>query len=146
MDERVWKWLKANKGKVFVSPRKEIFKVKTKDFELLGVVDDIVNIRFARRNHPAMPLYFWMFNRTLEYIHENKDRAVRLGTKLVPPYEFDTVEGQIWRKPDPTGKSSYKAAPHVCDILALAGLIKHVSILKTGTRRRLQGVELLDTK
>jgi hypothetical protein len=28
MDEQVLKWLDANKGKVFVSPRKEVFKVK----------------------------------------------------------------------------------------------------------------------
>jgi hypothetical protein len=146
MDEQVLKWLDANKGKVFVSPRKEVFKVKTKVFELLGVVDDRVNIRFARSNHPAMPLFFWMFDRTLLYIHQNKGRAVRLGVKLAPPYEPDTVEGQIWRKPYPTGNASYKAAPHVCDILTLAGLIEYVPILKTGTRRRLQGVKLFDNR
>jgi hypothetical protein len=146
MDERVLKWLRANKGKVFASPRNEVFKVKTKDFELLGIVDDRVNIRFVRSKYPALPLCFWMFDRALEYIQENEGRAVRLGAKLVPPYEPDTVEGHIWRKPYPTGNTSYKAGPHVCDILTLAGLIKYVPILKTGTRKRLQGVKLLDTK
>jgi len=146
MDERVLKWLKANKGKVFASPRHEVLKEKTQDFELLGIVDDRVNVRFVGSKYPALPLYFWMFDRTLKYIQENKGRAVRLGAKLVPPYELDTVEGQIWKKPYPTGKASYKAAPHVCDILALAGLVEYLLVFNPETRRKAQGVKLLEIK
>jgi hypothetical protein len=146
MDERVLKWLKANKGKVFASPRNDVFKRKTRDLELLCMVDDRVNIRFVGRKYPALPLYFWMFDRTLKYIQENKGRAVRLGTRLIPPYESGTVEGQIWKKPYPTGHASYKTAPHVCDILALAGLMEYVLVLNPETRRKVQGVKLLDIK
>jgi hypothetical protein len=146
MDERVLKWLKANKGKVFASPRKEVFKGKTRDFELSGIADDRVSVRFVGSKYLALPLYFWMFDRTLKYIHENKGRSVRLGTRLVPPYEPDTVEGQIWKEPYPTGNTSYKAAPHVCDILALAGLVEYVLVLNPETRRKVQGVKLLDIK
>jgi hypothetical protein len=87
-----------------------------------------------------------MFDRTLKYIQENKDRAVRLGAKVVPPYESDTVEGQIWKEPYPTGNTSYKAGPHVCDILVLAGLVEYVLILNPETYRKVQGVKLLNVK
>jgi hypothetical protein len=146
MDEQVLKWLKVNKGKVFASPRKEVFKEQTRDFELSGIADDRVSVRFVGSKYPALPLYFWMFDRTLKYIHENKGRTVRLGAKLVPPYESDTVEGQIWKKPYPTGNTSYKAAPHVCDILVLAGLVKYFPVFNPETRRKVQGVKLLDIK
>jgi hypothetical protein len=146
MDERVLKWLKVNKGKVFASPRNEVLKEKTRDFELLGIVDDRVNIRFVGSKYPALPLCFWMFDRTLKYIQENKGRAVRLGAKIVPPYESDTVEGQIWKKPYPTGNDSYKASPHVCDILALAGLVEYVLVLNPETGRKVQGVKLFNVK
>jgi hypothetical protein len=146
MDERVLKWLKANKGKVFASPRNEVFKEKTRDFELLGIVDDSVSVRFAGSKYPAPPLYFWMFDRTLKHVQENRGRGVRLGAKLVSPYESDTVEGQIWKKPYSTGNASYKASPHVCDILALAGLVEYVLVLNPETRRKVQGVKLLDIK
>jgi hypothetical protein len=87
-----------------------------------------------------------MFDRTLKYLQENRGRAVRLGAKLAPPYEFDTLEGQIWKKPYPTGNTSYKASPHVCDILALAGLVEYVLVLNPETLRKVQGVKLLDNE
>jgi len=146
MDERVLKWLKANKGKVFVSPRNEVSSKQMYDFELLDIVDDRVKIRFVGSKYKALPLYFWMFDRTLKYIQENEGIAVRLGAKLVPPYESDTVEGQVWKKPYPTGNASYKASPHVCDILALAGLVEYVLVLNPETGRKVQGVKLFNVK
>jgi len=146
VDERVLKWLKVNKGKVFASPRNEVFKEQTQDFELSGIADDRVSVRFVGSKYPALPLYFWMFDRTLKYIQEDKGRAVRLGARLAPPYESDTVEGRIWKKPYPTGNTSYNAAPHVCDILALVGLVEYVLILNPETRRKVQGVKLLDNE
>lgn len=145
MDERVMKWLKANTGKVFASPR-EMFRRPTQGFEVVGIVGESVRIRFAGSPYPALPLYFWMFDRTLKYLQENRGRAVRLGAKLAPPYESDTVEGQIWKKSYPTGNTSYKAAPHVCDILALAGLVEYVLVLNPENLRKVQGVKLRDNE
>jgi hypothetical protein len=139
------KWLKANTGKVFASPR-AVFKRPTQDFEVLGIVGESVRIRFAGSKYPALPLYFWMFDRILKYLQENRGRAVRLGAKLAPPYESDTVEGRIWKKPYPTGNTSYKAAPHVCDILALADVVEYILVLNPEILRKVQGVKLLDNE
>jgi hypothetical protein len=146
MDERVVKWLRTNIGEIFDSPRRKAFDKPTQRFEVVSIVEESVRIRFAKSHYPALPLCFWMFDRTQKYLQENKGRAVRLGAKLTPPYESDTVEGQIWKKPYPTGNASYKASPHVCDILALAGLVEYVLVLKPETLRKVQGVKLLDNK
>jgi len=147
MDERVLKWLKANKGRVFASPRNEVFKEKAQDFELLDIADERVKVHFSESTYQtALPLHFWMFDRALEYLLRNKGRPVRLGSKLTPPYDSDTIEGQIWKLPYPTGKASYKAAPHVCDILALAGLVEYLLVFNPETRRKVQGVKLLDNR
>jgi len=145
MDERVMKWLKANTGKVFASPR-EMFRRPTQGFEVVGIVGESVRIRFAGSPYPALPLYFWMFDRTLKYLQENRGRSVRLGAKLAPQYESDTVEGQIWKRPYPTRNASYKAAPHVCDILSLAGLVEYVLVLNPETLRKVQGAKLRDNE
>jgi len=146
MDERVLTWLKVNEGETFESPRSKVSKRKKYDLKVVSVGSNRVNLDFARSEHQALPLYFWMFDRTLKYLEANRGRAVRLGTKLAPPYESDTVEGQIWEKPYPTVNTSYKAAPHVCDILALAGLVEYVLVLNPETHRKVQGVKLLDAK
>jgi hypothetical protein len=146
MDERVMKWLRANTGKVFDSPRNKAFDRPTQRFEVVGIADESVRIRFAGSHYPALPLCFWMFDRTLEYLQKNKGRAVRVGAKIAPPYESDTVEGKIWKKPYPTGNASYKAAPHVCDILALAGLVEYILVLNPETLRKVQGVKLHDNE
>ena len=142
MDERVLKWLKMNKGKVFASPRNEIFNEQTRDFELLDIVDEKVKIHFVGSKYPALPLHFWMFDRTLDYLRKNKDKPVTIGAKVKPPYKPDTIEEQIWK--DDGGICPYKAAPHICDILALAGFVEYVLVLNPETRRKVQGVKLLD--
>jgi hypothetical protein len=144
MNERVLKWLKANKGKVFASPRNTVFKEKTMDFQLLDVSDGRVKIHFVGSKYQALPLYFWMFDRTLDYLRKSKDRPIALGANVRPPYNPGTIEEQIWK--DEMGIHPYKASPHVCDILALAGLVKYVYVLNPRTRRKVQGVKLIDTE
>jgi hypothetical protein len=142
MDARILKWLKKNKGKTFSSPRKMAFGRNPQDFAILDVDErnKKVKIKFLNSRYPALPLHFWMFDRTLEFPDVNKNRYLPLGAKLQPPYLVDSVEGRIWKKPYPTGKSPYKASPHVCDIIALAGLAKYGYVVNPKTRRRVQGV------
>lgn len=103
-----------------------------------------VNIDFVGSKYHALPLYFWMFDRTLDYLRENKDRPVRLGAKINPPYKPDTIEEQIWKGEG--GICPYKAAPHICDILALAGLVEYILIVDPETERKVQGVRLIVEK
>ena len=142
MDKRVLNWLLKNKGKVFASPRNEAFGSHTKDFEISSVKQDRVYIKFGGNKYEALPLVFQMFDRVLGYLAENKTKPIRIGAKIIPPYDNETLEGVIWKKPYPVGTVPYKASPHVCDILCLAGLIKYVSATNPLTGRRVQAVKL----
>jgi hypothetical protein len=142
MDKRVLNWLLNNKGRVFVSPRDEAYGSHTKDFEISSIKQDRVYVKFNGNKYVALPLVFQMFDRVLDYLAANKTRAVRLGAKFAPPYDNETLESVIWKKPHPVRTVPYKASPHVCDILCLAGLIEYVSTTNPMTGRRVQAVKL----
>lgn len=82
-----------------------------------------------------------MFDRTIKRLVENERKPVRLGAQVVPPYENDTIEGEIWKHPYPIGSTPYKASPHVCDILVLAGVAEYISMVNPSTGRRVEGVK-----
>ena len=103
MDARILAWLEANRGKLFASPRSEVFGRRTEDFEIVSIKSDRVYIRFAGTSHVALPLIFSMFDRVLDCLQKNQGKPVRLGAKVSPPYENDTLEAAIWTKPFPAG-------------------------------------------
>ena len=144
MEERVLSWLRAQEGKVFTPPRNEKFNRRrpAKDFEITKVHDERVIIRFVGSPHPALPLTYSMFDRTIKCLREHEGKPVRLGAKVAPPYENETIEKAIWKRPYPIGNTPYKASPHVCDILALAGVIEYVSTINQSTSRKAQAVKL----
>lgn len=98
-------------------------------------------IWFARSKRQGLPLTFSMFDRALEYINENNERVVRLGTGFKP--QPNTVEGEIWKKPYPIGKTPYKTASHICDILVLAGILEYEYTRNPLTDRKVQGVKIV---
>jgi len=142
MEERVLSWLRAHEGEVLISPRTRKFNHPKKDFEITKTHNDRVIIRFIGSKYPALPLTFSMFDRTIKCLEEHEGRPVRLGAKLVPPYENETIEGAIWKRPYPIEITPYKASPHVCDILALVGVVEYVSIINQSTGRIVQAVKL----
>jgi len=145
MDKKVLEWLTDNEGKSFSSPRKAAFGRDPDDFLIVqvDVKAKTVKVKFHKSQWPALPLHFWMFDRTVQYLRENWDKFVRLGAKLQPPYDPDTVEEIIWKKPYLTEKTSYKASPHVCDIIALAGLAEYGYVVNPKTGRRVQGMRFV---
>ena len=143
MDTQVLTWLQANLGRQFKSPRVEVFGRRTEVFEITSIKPDRVYIRFGQNTHEALPLLFSMFDRVLDCLRD-QDRPVRLGAKVNPPYEANTIEAVIWQRPYPGGfTNSYKAGPHVCDILVLAGLAEYLTVLNPKTSRRVQGVKVI---
>jgi hypothetical protein len=119
MAHSIFSWLGQNVGKTFKSPRPG-----AKDIQILVVDDESgrLNIKFVG-GVQALPLYFWMFERVINNLISQKNSAVRLGAKLAPPYDPNTIEGQIWRVPYPQPpRTPFKASPHVCDFLVIAGV------------------------
>ena len=107
-------------------------------------------IRFGGIRHNALPLTFTMFERAVDFIRRKEGGWTRLGTGIKPVYE-DTVEAHVWRRPFPIGKSPYKSASHICDLLVLADLAEYgygtnpitgreVQVIRWRDRRLLQPV------
>ena len=142
MDKRILNWLRENVGETFESPRKKVFKIKRVfPVKIISVDEEkeILRFKFVGGNI-VLPLYFWMFEKALDYIKSKKDKVVRLGAKVAPPYDENTVEGQIWREPL---KSPFKASPHVCDILVLSGIANYEETKNPKTKKNVQGIRYI---
>ena len=61
-------WLKSHLGTVVSSPRKDIFRKKAQDFEIVDVDEqkERVKNRFEEKNSTWLPLTFSMFDRAIE--------------------------------------------------------------------------------
>ena len=140
MNSQLLSWLKENEGRSFVSPRNNVFGTDPQGFTIRYVDEEnkLVRISFSRGNTQALPLYFWMFERTLEYLSESPETTYPIGARVQPPYPKESIEGEIWKEPKPY-PSNYKSSSHVLDILALAGFIEYAFTRDRDTRRKVQG-------
>jgi len=146
LNEELRSWLRKNIDISFESPRKMIFGGKIKNFKITNFDEEKgqIKIKFMRSKYPALPLWFWMFNRALQYLRENQGEMVPLGAGIRPPYIPSSVEGVIWEKPFLTGKSEYKVSSHICDILSLANIVQYGYTSNPKTGRKVQGVKLIN--
>jgi len=147
MNKTILKWLNENVGNIIESPRRKSFDSKTHPIKIIKIDEEkqILVIKFVEGTQ-CPPLHFWMFERALDYIRRKENEVVRLGTKVAPPYDEDTIEGQIWCKPfSKPPKSPFKASPHICDILVLSllGKAKYEWFIKSETNRKVQGIRYI---
>ena len=140
---KVYEWVVENIGSTFSSPRERVFGRSTKDFKIIRIDEEKVSIKFEGSKYVALPLKFWMFERTIEHLEKNKGIYVPRGARIGPPYIPGSVEEAIWKDPLPEKTSKYKVAPHIVDLLELAEEVELGAAYKLGSRRRLQGVRTL---
>jgi len=138
--DSIYKWVERKVGSTFQSPREREFGTRTRDFQIVGIDDAKASIKFEGSKYLALPLKRWMFERTLEHLKKNAGVFVPIGARIGPPYIPNSVEGVIWEDPLPEDISTYKVAPHICDVLELAGIVELGPAYKPSSSRRLQGV------
>ena len=142
MNTQLLQWVYANIGKTFVSPRKSIFGRNPYDFIIKKVDEEneCLRIEFIKGNSVALPLYFSMFDRVLNYLMMAPSLTYPIGARIQPPYPKESIEGEIWREPK-LYSSNYKAAPHILDVLALCGFVEYGYTRSRENGRRVQGAK-----
>ncbi|MFZ7138016.1 MAG: hypothetical protein ACOWW1_06330 [archaeon] len=142
MNQKLLCWLKQNQGIDLDSPRKEAFGGNPQGFIIRHIDNEknCVRISFSQKRTLAFPLYFWMFERVLNYLSKNPMTTFPIGARLKPPYPKESIEGEIWKNPKPYS-SEYKSAPHILDILTLAGFTNFAYTQSRETNRKVQGAE-----
>lgn len=148
MDKNLLKWLKSNQNLSFESPRATVFKTKTQRFRIVEVNETkgIVKIEFSKQ-FTELRLEFWRFETGLEILNRNRGKWTRLGTRFNSD-DPDTIEWQIQRKArqvHPNRHVDLKSAPHICDILVLAGFVEYGRAMNPMTKRENQAVRLVET-
>lgn len=144
MNDFTWvlNWMKKNIGKTYRSPREFLNKrcrsKKPSTIKIVAVHEDRVTFDFVEKKTKALPLYFWMFDRALQYLISNRDRYVMLGARVKAPFIEDSVEGKIWEEPYPHS-SPYKISPHICDYIVLSGIAKYGCIENPKRKKNSKG-------
>ncbi len=146
MDESLLKWLKSNRSQSLDSPRGTIFKTKTQRFKIIRVneVKQFIEIEFSKQ-FTVLRLEFWRFETALEVLRRNRGRWTRLGTRFYAD-DPDTIEWQIQKKAKeiyPDRHVDLKSAPHICDILVLAGIAEYGRSVNPITKRENQAAKLI---
>ena len=143
MEKKLLEWLSSNVGKVFESPRKQIFKIKNspQNFKIVKVDKDNkrIKVKFMKKG-TVLPLEFWRFDKVIELLKGGD--WIRLGTRLSAD-DPSTIE---WKLQEHAKKiygreTDFKTAPHVCDILVLAGMAKYGYSLNPHSNRKNQAVK-----
>ena len=106
---------------------------------VIDLTNEFIRIKFRDSKYRALPLHFWMFDRTLEHLANYPNESKPLGAKLTPPYMRGSVEEAIWGKPFPKINTEYKSSPHICDILYYAGFIEYRPSRNPENNRKVQG-------
>jgi hypothetical protein len=142
MEPRLLDWLRANIDKQFPSPRRLVFGRSPQDITIEAVREDIkqVQISFSERRTQALPLHFWMFDRTLLYLSDHKDEALPIGAAIKPPYIKGSIEGEIWREPGPL-RTPYIVSSFILDLLVLAGYAEYKYVSSPDAGRKIQAAQ-----
>jgi len=91
-----------------------------------------VDIRFS--SGTPLGLTFATFNAIIDYLVQNKDRYIRIGSTLKKSLDSDTLEYVI-QSLEPDRLSYTKRAVHICDILFECGFISFGKALNPKTKR-----------
>ena len=147
MKAELLEWIRSNLGKVLQSPREEKFKrgKPPQNFKIVKLDEKRERIVVQFMGSPSrtlLPLEFWRFDKVLDLI--SKGEWARLGTRWFAE-DSSTIEWQLqeYAKKLYKRKTDCKTAPHVCDILVLAGIAQYGYVKNPYTKRQNQAIKEL---
>jgi len=137
--KHVLNWCKSNVGKVFSSPRSKFSIKRTpQDFSILEVDDSKSQLRIQfLESGTILPLEYWRIKSSIEFL-TGKSGYVSIGSSISEPVGFSLGH---YLKEKSGRKADTKTAPHIGDLLVLAGLADY-EWTKSREGRKVQGIKL----
>ena len=144
---QIIQFLERNRGKMLNSPREIFSRGRRKPPMRFSIIEinnseKRVKIRFEKtqpdKKETELPLEYWRFKLTLNYLKGK--HLVPIGGSLVNPPK-GSLEYILQEK----GKRKYslKTAPHIADLLVLAGLAELDKVKSPTSGRRVQAIRML---
>ncbi len=143
MTDKIIDFMNRNKGIWFESPRKSFFggrSSRAQRFKLSfnSKTDKVV---FEFESGTKLGIEHWRIIESIKLL-ENKEK-VSIGARISEVYSSDSLEGHLKE----IAKSMYgrttdtKTAPHIADLLVIAGLAE-LDYAKSSSGRKVQGIRL----
>ena len=138
------KFAKDNIEIEFESPRKEFgHSNPPQNFKIKEVDENKRRIIIEFKSGTLLPLEYWRFEEALLFIDKNE--FVPIGASINEKYQKDSLEGVLKEiaKKKYHKKTDTKTAPHIADLLQLAG-ISELGETKSSNNRIVQGIKLIE--
>lgn len=136
------KFAKEKIGVEFESPRK-IFgrRIFPQNFKIVEIDDNRQRIKIQFESGTPLPLEYWRFEEAITFI--DKKDFVPIGARVSENYLKNSLEGTLKEKAKKDSKkiTDTKTAPHIADLLILAGLAE-LGYTKSSGNRKIQGIRL----
>jgi len=145
LTERVFDFMRNNLNKTLESPRTLVFKKgrQPQTFKIVEFDDAKQRIKIEfQESGTKLPLEFWRFELAIEFLFE-RGEFVRIGASL-DAQDKSSLEWVLQKheKEFYGRRAGTKTAPHVGDILVLAGVAEYGKIRNPKTRRMTQAIRL----
>lgn len=144
LNRKLLEWMKSKLNEVQRSPRKEVFTKgrEPQDFKIVSVEETKKRIKIQfMKSGTLLPLEFWRLEKVIAII--SKGGWVRLSTRFYAE-DPSTIEWQLQdtaKKLYPNRRVDVKTAPHICDILVLAGIAEYGFVQNPYTKRLNQAIK-----
>lgn len=136
------KFIKSNIGIKFESPRKAFSHGRIpQNFILKDINESKELIKIQFESGTPLPLEYWRFIDAISFI--NKNDFVPIGARTSEDYPKNSLEGYLKEiaKKKYKRDTDTKTAPHIADLLTLAG-IAEFGYSKSNNNRNVQGIRL----
>ena len=137
--DKILNFAKISQGLKLKSPRSQFDGRRKIPFQIIDYDSEKLKIKFE--SGTLLPLHSWRFETAMKNL--NKETFIPIGARISEDYESLSLEGFLieeYRKQ--TGNLTHtKTAPHIADILVLAG-IAELGWAKSEMGRKVQGIRL----
>jgi len=132
-------FIKQNRGREFKSPRKQFGGRSPMNFRIVDFNNEKLKMQFD--SGTTLPLHFWRFETAIDNL--NQKTFIPIGARISEDYDASSLEGILKEgyKKRTGNKTDTKTAPHIADILVLAG-IAELGLAKSKLGRKVQGIRL----
>lgn len=153
--KQIIQFLESNEGNIFDSPREKLSRGRRKPMKFIIIETDNseqrVKIQFKKIQPPkassetVLPLDYWRFELALNHL-EGKN-FIPIGGRLVNPpdgsleYVLQEEDKRIYHN-----EAATKTAPHIADLLVLAGVAELDKVKSPISGRRVQAIRLKENR
>ena len=133
---RLYVLFKSLEGRTHNSPRNLLTRIQSRPYLISHLDTESKALVIRQYNKHNTYLHYWRFLHVVDMLNNSKGNPIRIESSNFPKHE-DTIEGSLMKRVQeaPYVHQRLRTASFICDILALGGFCKYLSMVNPQTSR-----------